>query len=98
MARDHFIPASVLGRFSAADTLPTRERALVVGRRGKVFPARAEQFGYVNGLYDVESSGVWLPPGKDDPGSVDEFINGYEPALPPVLDRLAAAERLPLQP
>lgn len=94
MARDHYVPASVLGRFSADTGNRTRERRLVVGRRGKVFLAKAEDIGFVNGLYDVRSTGVWFPPGVDDPGSVDGMITGYEPELPAVLDLLEAGERV----
>ena len=98
MARDHYVPASVLGRFSEESVSRARERRLVVGRRGKVFLAKAEDIGFTKGLYDVSSTGVWLPPGVEDPGSVDGMITGYEPELPAALDLLDDGARLQLRP
>ncbi|HEX3826751.1 MAG TPA: hypothetical protein VHV82_05695 [Sporichthyaceae bacterium] len=98
MARDHYVPASVLGRFSTETASSARKRKLAVGRQGKVFAAKAEDFGFVNGLYDVTSTGLWLPPGVEDPKSVDPMINGYEPGLPEALDLLENQATVPLQP
>jgi Protein of unknown function (DUF4238) len=98
MARDHYVPALVLGRFSADLGGRARERRLIVGRRGKVFRAKAEDIGLVKGLYDVESTGMGFPPGVEDPGSVDEMISGYEPELPAALDLLDGGARVPLRP
>lgn len=98
MARDHYLPAAVLGRFSNETTQPARKRNLFVGREGKVFSARAENFAFVNGLYDVSSTGLWSAPGKDDPRSVDPALTGYEAGLPKVLSSLEKGEQLLLQP
>ncbi len=98
MARDHYIPASVLGRFSTGLGSRGRERGLVVGRQGKVFEAKAEDIGLVNRLYDVSSARVVLPPGTEDPGSVDGMMTGYEPDLPAALDLLDGGSQVPLQP
>jgi len=98
MARDHYIPASVLGRFSAGLGSRVRERGLVVGRKGKVFEAKAEDIGLVNRLYDVSSARAVLPPGTEDPGSVDGMMTGYEPDLPAALDLLDGGSQVPLQP
>jgi hypothetical protein len=78
-------------------TFPARDRQLWVGRRDKVFPARAAKFGFRRELYDVPSSGLWLPPDAADPGSVDPFINGYEPGVTEVLDGLDAGGWMNLQ-
>jgi hypothetical protein len=93
MARDHYVPASVLGRFSAEPVSRVRDRRLVVGRSGKVFSAKAESIGFVNKLYDVSSTGLWLASGAEDPGSVDRMISGYESQLPDVLDLLDLLDR-----
>lgn len=98
MARDHYVPAAVLGRFSVDSGGQARARRLVVGRRGRVFLSKAEGIGFVNGLYDVSTKPVWLPPGAEDPESVDAMINGYESELPAVLDLLEAGAPLPLRP
>jgi hypothetical protein len=98
MARDHYIPAAVLGRFSADSGSLVRERRLVVGRAGKVFLAKAEDFGFVNRLYDVTSTGVWVSSGAEDPGSVDKMISGHETELPAALDLLDSGARIPLRP
>jgi hypothetical protein len=93
MARDHYVPASVLGRFSAEPVSRVRDRRLVVGRSGKVFLAKPESIGFVNKLYDVSSTGLWLASGAEDPGSVDRMISGYESQLPDVLDLLDLLDR-----
>jgi hypothetical protein len=98
MARDHYIPASVLGRFSADLGGRARERTLVVGRDGKVFEAKARDIGLVNRLYDVNSPRVTLPSGTEDPGSIDGMITGYEPDLPAALDLLDSGSPVPLRP
>lgn len=97
MARDHYIPASVLGRFSTETGSTARERQLWAGRSGKVYRTKARDFGVVNKLYDVNSTGIWLPAGTEDPGSVDAMINGYEQDLPTALDLLDDAATVPLR-
>lgn len=88
----------MLGRFSTDLGGQARERSLVVGRKGKVFKAKAENIGLVNKLYDVRSTRVLLPPGTEDAGSVDGMITGYEPDLPAALDLLDGGSSVPLQP
>jgi len=90
VAKDHYIPASVLGRFSADQGGSARERvvlALYKGRR-EPFPVRAKNIGYVNELYDV--SAVSLLHGQVLT-SVDPYLHGYETALPRALDLLENA-------
>lgn len=85
MARDHFIPASVIGRFSADGAASARERNVYVLRRGitTAFRTRAANIGYVNSLYDLTGH---PPTGLE--ATIDFSINGYEPGLPAALDSL----------
>jgi hypothetical protein len=98
VARDHYVPALVLGRFSRDTVSRLRERRLFVCREGKVFQAKAGTIGLVNRLYDVTSTGLILPAGVMDPRSVDPIINGYEPELPAALNQLDDGAQIPLQP
>lgn len=90
MARDHYIPACVIGRFSADRNRSARERivlALYKGRR-EPFPVRARNVGYVNELYDVSAMGFL---DGQVLTSVDPHLHGYETALPRALDLLENA-------
>jgi len=99
VARDHYLAAALLGRFSASNTLPARDRRLFVARHGRnISTARASSFGYVNGLYDVERSGSTDSQPGHAATSVDQHVAGYESALPFVLDQLKASEPIALKP
>jgi hypothetical protein len=98
MARDHYIPASVIGRFSVDPSTSARERFVFVGRRGQpeVFRVKAGQFGSVNDLYRVKTQIFWGPYDTDS-AAVDRAVSGYESALPEALDGLDGGERIGLQ-
>ena len=96
MAKDHYIPAAVLGRFSQEVTSPARSRFLFVGRADRIFRTKASELGAVNNLYSVLQSPDWSPGGEVD--SVDGFLSGYEPLLPAALDTLEAGGSIALSP
>lgn len=86
MAKDHFIPAAVLGLFSDGREASLRTRRIAVQRQGrKPYLARAENVGYVNNLYDVEDLEAKL---------VDSSWSGYEPRLPEAICLLEESQPL----
>jgi hypothetical protein len=89
MAKDHFLPASVIGRFSPDNETSARQRSVYVLRKGRKTPfhIKAENVGYVNDLYRVSKLLLWDTTGT----SIDPFLHGYEPALPAALDDLEQA-------
>ena len=103
MARDHYLPAAFIGRFSdeSRPGLSARERRVWVAhtpRRRPSNPAtivycRASTVGYSNDLYDLPRQHL---PGnaQDQPASVDSWR--YEPELPHVLDELCNGGTLSL--
>lgn len=87
MAKDHFIPASLLARFSPETAGPARERTIWALRPGGLpHQVRAASVGYTNGLYDVDDE--MFP--THGARAVDNVWSSYEPELPRVLDRLVA--------
>lgn len=86
MAKDHYLPASLIGRFSIDDAPSARERKVAVLRKGQrsAFSVKAEKVGFVNGLYDLREIEFW----GDPIASVDPIITGYEPGLPHALDEI----------
>lgn len=86
MARDHFIPASLIGRFSDDTDRRARDRRVYVQRRDANGPRlhAADQVAAVNNLYNR--------PGLD----VDSHWKSYESELPAALDALHNWEPLPL--
>lgn len=85
MAKDHFIPAALLGRFSEDETGPLRERVLhVVSRHTGGRCATAASIGYKKGLYDVDRDSFPASHGR----AIDKLWDVYEPQLPRVLDDL----------
>ncbi|NHW49341.1 DUF4238 domain-containing protein [Paenarthrobacter sp. MSM-2-10-13] len=85
MAKDHFIPASLMARFSQDAVGPARKRKVWSLRsNGSRAEVRAEAVGYSNGLYDVDS-GMFPTRGVR---AVDDVWSSYEGDLPGVLDRL----------
>jgi hypothetical protein len=94
MARDHYLPASVIGRFSTENVTSARQRRVYVLRKGHKIPfqTKAENIGYVNDLYRVSKLTVWDSTGT----SVDPLLHGYEPTLPAALDLLEQAASIDL--
>lgn len=93
MARDHFLPASIIGRFGSADSVgPYRERVVTCLRRASpqpvLYQSAAKNLGFENSLYDVDG------PLGDELGRdlVDREWKRYEARLPAVLDALLARE------
>lgn len=88
MARDHFIPAAFLGRFSSDEGHPSRRRRLTVLRPQSLRPhhARAETIGSVKYLYDVDFDTSISQYGAH---FVDALWGEYEARLPTALDMLA---------
>ncbi|MCH4249882.1 MAG: hypothetical protein LKF88_03295 [Microbacteriaceae bacterium] len=83
MARDHWLPAALIGRFSEEAELHSRNRHITVYRKGKSTPyiARALAIGYANGLYDVPDHSA---------GSIDDVWKGIEEQLPQVFSEVSA--------
>ena len=98
MAKDHYLPASVIGRFSNDTIGRARERIVFVARKGRraASPARAETIGYVNNLYRAETARLFGDSSRDE-DTVDPALNGYEPDLPLALDLLEGAMPLPME-
>lgn len=86
MAKDHYIPASLIGRFSDDESPgPLREKkVLTLRRNGHRAEARAESIGYSNNLYNVDES-MFPTHGTH---AVDKMWSTYESDLPRVLDRM----------
>jgi len=83
MARDHYIPAAFLGRFSTDRVTRPRDRTVYVCRKGRTVAtsSRASNLGYVNNLYGSSSS-------SSSSLNVDHSVAGYERRLPAALDKL----------
>lgn len=90
MAKDHFIPASFIARFSDSPAEPSRKSIVGVRFRGnpKIVEKRAEAIAYANSLYDV--SEVLTTTGKKN--AVDNVWSVYEPNIPKTLDALISRE------
>lgn len=85
MAKDHFIPAALLGRFSDAQSGRLRDRELrIVSKHTTPRTARATAVGYKKGLYDVDRDAFTTTQGR----AIDNLWEAYEPKLPAVLDAL----------
>lgn len=90
MAKDHYVPAALIGRFSTETTLLARSRKIYVARATKVFLARAADVGFVRDLYTLDPTGPAAP-------DVDRIVSGYEKELPVALDLLEQSRRVPLK-
>lgn len=87
MAKDHFIPAALLGRFSEDESGPLRQRRLhVVSRHTPGRVTTAASIGYKKRLYDVDQDFFQTSQGR----AIDKLWDAYEPQLPRVLDDLIA--------
>lgn len=85
MAKDHFIPASLIARFSDETDGDARKRKVWAARsNGSRARVRAEALGYANSLYDVDQD---MFPTRG-PRAVDDVWDSYEPQLAQVLDSL----------
>jgi len=89
MAKDHYIPALLLGRFSNDLDDRVRNRTVYVCRRGsgRVRPSRVSRLGYVNNLYGANNSSL----------NVDSSLTGYERQLRTTLDRVERAHKIDLE-
>lgn len=87
MARDHFIPAAFLGRFSDDEERDSRRRRLSVMRSKAFRPhqSRAETIGFTNSLYDIGFDTSFSHHGEK---FVDALWDEYEDRLPAALDML----------
>lgn len=85
MAKDHFIPASLIARFSADELNEPRSRKVWTLRSGgQRANVRAETIGYSNNLYAVD--GELFP--TRGVRAVDDVWSTYEGNLPGALNRL----------
>lgn len=85
MAKDHYIPASLIGRFSDDQSEKSRERMVYVRRKNtKKHPAKARNIGFRNNLYDVSREIYSLSEGR----AVDNAWRDYEDGLTLALEAL----------
>ena len=87
--KDHYLPASYVGRFAAVKEGSARKRLVSVAddRASGPFTQTAENVAFRTGLYDIEplsEEDDWLG------GSLDSW--GYEAGLPAALDALAVGD------
>ena len=92
MAKDHFIPATLIGRFSDDKSQPSRNREIWVACRNGKSPRRstAQAEGYKANLYNVDREIFSSTNGK----AVDNLWSSYEPGLSEALDDLLSHESL----
>lgn len=88
MARDHFIPASFIARFSENPAPQARKSEVHVKFRGKNISVkkRAEKIGYANSLYDIDKDFT----SARQTNAVDLVWTSYESTLNPAIDDLVA--------
>lgn len=85
MAKDHFIPAALLGRFSDVQGGPLRDRTLrVISKHTHPRTARASAIGYKKGLYNIDRDAFTASQGR----AIDDLWDRYEPKLSTALDAL----------
>jgi hypothetical protein len=92
VARQHIVPAALIGGFSSERRGRLRERRVWVARRGqpKIRQARAGSIGYEKDIYLLRDN--WGMP----PGIVDQQWQGYERRLPSALKKAATIRDEPL--
>lgn len=85
MAKDHFIPASLIGRFSGeTEGSPRSRKVWTLRRNGSISLNRSDKVGYSNKLYDVDED-MFPTRGVR---AVDDLWGSYEGGLSDALDRL----------
>jgi len=94
MSKDHYLPASLIARFSASESAPARKRRVIVAPIGRdgIFPQLAEDIGFISSLYTTAAP-VTLPESL----SVDQAMNGYEPRLPHTLNAVCNGQSITLE-
>ena len=85
MAKDHYLPAAFIGRFSTNKSKRGRKRPIWVrsSKTDKILHTIPEEIGHEDGLYNL-----------DNGSSIDKW--SYESQLNRVLDSVAAGERITL--
>jgi hypothetical protein len=85
MARDHYLPAGLIGSFSEEISGPFRRRRVSVLRRGetRATSARAETIGFINDFYLMG-----IPNGGSPPYNIDHMWASFEAGLNDALNRL----------
>lgn len=85
MAKDHYLPAAFIGRFSKKHTAPARSRPLWVNshRAGKIIQTTPNNIGFKRGLYNLSN-------GKN----IDKW--GYEQQLNRVLNNIGKSKEISL--
>lgn len=86
MARDHYIPASIIGQFSSQGTGPLRDRPVAVQRPAMgPYITSARNVGFSNNLYQVKS--------HDHPHvEIDDIWTDIEQRLPEAIALVERAE------
>jgi hypothetical protein len=84
VARDHYLPAAFLARFSRDKTFPMRDRHVWILRSGQTQAhyQRTANVGFIKNMYKLHD------PGSLYPNAVDETWQGYEKRLGEALDIL----------
>src|SRR4051812_41391139 len=88
MARDHYLPAAFIGRFSNDTFFPARDRSIFVydRKKGITAPSTPNKIGFKKGLYDLRAT--------HGATSIDKW--SYEGRLSEVLDALASSDKISL--
>lgn len=84
MARDHYLPAAFLARFSGEKVFPMRERRVWILRSGQrqAHRQRVENIGFIKNMYKMHDPNFLYP------NAVDATWQGYEKRLGEALDML----------
>jgi Protein of unknown function (DUF4238) len=84
MARDHYLPAAFLARFSSERTFPLRERRVSILRseQAQAHRQRVENIGFIKNMYKQHDPHFLYP------NAVDSTWQGYEKRLGEALDTL----------
>ncbi len=83
MALDHYLPATYLASFSSENTLPRRDRMLVVGdlQKGRSFRSKAGNIAAEQNFYTI-------PAKTGDPRIIDKVWGDYEAGFSNALEAL----------
>jgi len=93
MPRQHFLPAALVGRFSAATSYPVRERPVWVCRRDSAEPyvQKADNVAALEDFYTVEVSPFVGDERGARPFAIDEMWSHIEQSLNEIVDAADAA-------